>query len=374
MLDFSFAFDTIDHNILLSRLSTRFGICGKALSWFQSYLSDRTQFVRVNGMRSKQHNLEFGVPQGSVLGPLLYSLYTAPLADIARKHNLLFHFYADDTQLYVLFKTNSPIDLACNEARLLAAVDDMDKWMIYNKLKRNGDKTELAVLSSPYRPRPSLDSILIDNATVLSSSKVRNIGVIFDESLSMAPQVSSVCKSSFFHLRNIARIRKYLTPDAARLLVHALITSKLDYCNSLLYGLPKYIIQKLQYVQNAAARLIHQSSRYDHISPILAELHWLPVEKRIQFKILLITYNALHNRAPPYIKELLQPYKPVRTLRSSKKNLLNKPRFNLKSYGGRSFAVAAPDLWNRLPLSIKNSSNINIFKKHLKTFLFKQSF
>ena len=374
LLDFSAAFDTVDHTILLKRLSSRFNINGKALEWFQSYLSDRTQFVRVDGLNSEHHRLDFGVPQGSVLGPLLYTLYTSPLADITRKHNMNYHFYADDSQLYVTFKTSSQMDMISNQSALLACVNEMDSWMVANKLKRNCDKLELIIFSSPYKERPDLTSLTIREEVINTSCKVRNIGVVFDESLSMAPQFAQLCKSSFYHLRKIARIRSYLTPETAKLLLHAFVTSKLDYCNSLLYGVPKYQILRLQRIQNVAARLVTATSRYDHISPVLKQLHWLPVAQRIKFKILLLTYKALKDCAPSYIKDLLQPYVPTRCLRSASHNLLKKPRYNLQSFGARAFSVAAPTLWNSLPLELRNVDSINVFKSKLKALLFREAF
>ena len=166
----------------------------------------------------------------------------------------------------------------------------------------------------------------------------------------MVPHVDAVCQSSFFHLRNIGFIRKYLTYDAAKIIIHAFVVSKLDYCNSLLYGLPSYLIRKLQHVQNSAARLVNK------------------------FKIMLITYEVLHDRAPIYIQELLQLYTPSRNLRSSNRNLLVKPYFNLNSYGKRAFSVAAPKLWNNLPEDIKSASSIDDFKRKLKTFLFMRAY
>ena len=132
-----------------------------------------------------------------------------------------------------------------------------------------------------------------------------------------------VCKSGLYHLRNIRRIRKYLSKSAATTLVHAFITSRLDYGNSTYYGLPKRLVQKRQSVQNSAARLVNLSKRYDHISPIFRELHWLPVEQRMHFKIILLTFKCLHDMAPLYLKELVKPYEPKRTLRSSSKNLVD---------------------------------------------------
>ena len=370
LLDLSAAFDTVDHNILLTRLHDSFGISGTALEWFQSYLSNRTQFVRVNDSSSTSHDLNFGVPQGSVLGPLLYSLYTSPLGKIARYHEMSHHFYADDTQLYIAFRTSSVGDMNQSKAKLINCVKDIDSWMLSNKLKLNRDKSEVLVISSIHRPRPTLSSVDICSETVLCSTSARNIGVIVDQSLSMKPHVNAVCKSSFFHLRNIGFIRKYLTPNSAKIIIQALIVSKLDYCNSLLYGLPSYLIQNLQHIQNSAARLITQSPRFGHITPVLRDLHWLPVHLRIEFKVLLITYKALRGQAPTYIQDLLQPYQPSRSLRSSSKNLLVKPRFNLNSYGKRAFSVAAPDLWNSLPQDIRSSCTVDIFKRKLKTLLF----
>ena len=144
--------------------------------------------------------------------------------------------------------------------------------------------------------------------------------------------------------------------------------------SSLAYGLPKYLLQKLQYVQNAAARLITGIRKHDHITPILMDLHWLPVNERIQFKILLLTFKSLNGLAPVYIDEMIQRYVPNRKLRSSSAFLLKQNKWNLKSYGFRTFTVAAPFLWNSLPLEVKSSPSLNIFKSKLKTHLFKCAF
>ena len=185
----------------------------------------------------------------------------------------------------------------------------------------------------------------------------------------MVPHVNAVCQSCFFHLRNIGFICKYLTYDAAKIIIHAFVVSKLDCCNSLLYGPPSYLIQKLQHVQNFA---VNQCPRFCHITPVLRDLHWLPVSFCIEFKMMLITYKVLHDRTPIYIQELLQLHTPSRNLRSSNRNLLVKPYFNLNSYGRRAFSVAAPELWNNLPEDIKPANSIDDLNANLKHFFLRE--
>ena len=294
---------------------------------------------------------------------------------IVKKFNLSYpSFYADDSQLYLSFQPTIPSDRDLAVSNIERCVHEIDHWMLINRLKLNKDKTELLVISAKHLPRPTLQEISVVNETICSSQKARNIGVIFDHHFRFNEHIASICKSSFYHLRNISNIRKYLSSTTTEILVHAFVSSKLDNCNSLLYSLPNCLLKKLQHVQNAAARLITLSRKHEHITPILFNLHWLPVNYRIIFKILLITYKALHDLAPSYVRDLLTPYTPSRQLRSSSKDLLSIPHFNLKTYGARSFSVAAPTLWNTLPSDIKNSSSVSLFKHKLKTFLFKKAF
>lgn len=186
--------------------------------------------------------------------------------------------------------------------------------------------------------------------------------------------VNTITKSAYFQLSRIGRIRKYLTPNATKSLVHALVISRMDYCNAALYGLPDHLLRKLQRVQNNAARLITLTHRNDHISPVLQTLHWLPVEERITYKVLLLTFKALHGLAPVYLSDLLKPYTPSRSLRSVGQNLLQEPDYRLKTYGARSFQCAAPRLWNLLPYNIRTITDFGIFKNSVKTFLFRRAY
>lgn len=365
LLDLSSAFDTVCHEILITRLSN-IGITGSALSWLISYISDRKYYITIQGHKSGIAPVSQGVPQGSVLGPLLFIIYISPLGDIIRMHGLQFHCYADDIQIYL---TTSSDRLSLPDS-LTACIRDIKHWMSLNFLKINNNKTEILVMGTTTSVKKMDLSIDIDGVHVKPSSTVRNLGVLFDSTLSFASHISSVVKNSFFHLRNIARLRPSLTLGDAEILTHALITSRLDYCNALFLGLPKKLIARLQYVQNSAARVLTSTRRSAHITPRLHDLHWLPVASRIHFKILLLTFKALHGLAPSYLSDLLCPYSPARPLRSSELGLLSIPRFRLTTVGGRSFSVNAPKLWNSLPLSIRTITTLSTFKAQLKTYLF----
>jgi hypothetical protein len=368
-LDLSAAFDTVYHKILLERLSSNYGIEGTALKWYKSYLTDRDQSVIINGKKSLPQPLNFCVPQGSILGPELFTKYAAPVAAIIRKYKLKYHVYADDTQLYILFDTD---DLESSIKCIELCIAEIRKWMAKNYLKFNDGKTELILLGSKHQlkqiPHPV---IRIGNSAITCVDSVRNIGVQFDQKITMAEHVIKTCKSANFHLRNIGRVRKFLTQDATIKLVHAFISSKLDYGNALLSGIQDQLLQKLQRVQNSAARIVTKTSRYSHIKPILKMLHWLPIKQRIDFKVLLLAFKAQIGQAPNYISEMLKPYKPSKSLRSADKLLLCEPKINLQSYGNRSFSSVAPRLWNDLPMDIKQCKTVDSFKQKLKCHLFK---
>ena len=250
--------------------------------------------------------------------------------------------------------------------RVERCVEEIDLWMCKNLLKLNQDKTELVVISSKFRNRPNLEYVRVGDEFIAPNLSVRNLGVIMDNCFCMEQHVKKICSEANYHLRNISKIRKYLTQDSAQILIHAFISSKLDYCNSLLYGIPKYLVCRLQRVQNTAARIVTLTRKYDSITPIMFKLHWLPVHSRIIFKLLLLVYKALNGKAPSYISSLLSHRKCSRSLRSSGQELLTVPLAKLKTHGDRAFSIAAPRQWNNLFLSIRKSPPIAIFKRHLK--------
>uniref|UniRef100_A0A671YR52 Reverse transcriptase domain-containing protein n=1 Tax=Sparus aurata TaxID=8175 RepID=A0A671YR52_SPAAU len=372
LLDLTAAFDTINHSILLSRLQTSLNITGSALSWLKSYLTDRHQFIHINNCSSSTVPLPQGVPQGSVLGPLLFILYLLPIGSIIRRHGLHFHCYADDIQIYISTKSITPATLYT----LTNCLTELKSWLQTNFLQLNCDKSEI-ILIGPKSLATSTQnfSLSIDNTTLSPSPFIRNLGIIFNNNLSFEHHISRLTQTAFFHLKNIARLRPLLSFSAAETLIHAFITSRLDYCNSILYGSSSKVLNKLQYIQNSAARLLTHTRSHEHITPVLQHLHWLPIPYRINFKLLLLTHKALHNQAPSYLTDLLHHHTPTRNLRSSDANLLSHPlRTKHRTWGYRAFSIAAPSLWNALPKHIRDCSNPSTFKSLLKTHLFKSAF
>ena len=376
LLDLSAAFDTVDHAVLLIRLRDRLGFTGAALKWFESYLCNRKQRVKVQNSISDSVELACGVPQGSVLGPLLFTVYTLPLGDLVRGMGFDLLIYADDTQLYITFRPiPSQISLAID--RSADCVTTIKTWMADNFLKCNEDKTDFTIFGTRQlltKLPPGLCLPFGDPEPITVNPAVKNLGVIFDQSLTFKEHITKVCKSSYFQLHNLRCIRKYLDPDASALAVHAFVTSKLDCCNSLYYGIADNQIKRLQCIQNTAAKLLSGAKKFDHVTPILKELHWLPVRFRVMYKFLTLTYKAIEGSSPVYLAILIDVYVPPARLRSADdRHLLYEPLAR-KKCGSRAFQNAAPVLWNSLPLEIRSCPSLSLFQAALKTHLFRMAF
>ena len=226
-------------------------------------------------------------PQGSVLGPQWLTVYTSPVRDIILKYNLNYHVYADDTQLYITFKSSQEPADSCITT-LEKCIQEIHSWMRRNILKLNDEKTEFLLFGSRQQlSKVSLPCTTIGDSQITpSSSQALNLGVIFDSTMTLKPHISNIVRVSSFHIRNISRIRKYLNQSAAEQIIHTFVTSRLDNGNALFYGLPQNQISRLQHIQNTAARVVTLSRKSCHITPTLKELHWLPVSQRIVFKLI----------------------------------------------------------------------------------------
>ena len=368
-LDISAAFDMVRHEFLIDRLRDEFGITGAALRWMCSYLAGRSQYVKLGNHGSRTVGCDSGVPQGSVLGPILFSVYVSPIADVVAGHGVGFHQFADDMQLYVaITSTNADLD------RLQRCSDDVQAWYLQNDLLLNPDKSEVLVFgtSSSLRSVAELSTVKVAGVDLRIASEMKSLGVVLDSRLTFEKHVQAVCRACNYHLWSLRHIRHLLPMDVAQTLACSIVMSRMDYCNSLLYGSPDYVIKRLQRVQNNLARVVMQSPPRAHAPPLLSTLHWLPVSRRISYKIALLTFKARKTSIPSYLSELLAPANSTGYgLRSSTRPLLSVPRTRTVT-ASRGFSSAAPSIWNKLPDSIITSNSLISFKSKLKTYYFEK--
>ena len=375
-LDLSAAFDTVDHNILMTSLAEEVGLQDTALSWIRSYLTSRTQAVHIYSSKSSEVSLSVGVPQGSVLGPLLFLIYLLPLRRIIALFHILRHGFADDTQLYHRLTLSEPSECERQVKNMENCLAKVRNWMRVNQLKLNDSKTEVMVVTKKTQLALAKNiTITIGEATISPTPVAGNLGAKLDQLMSMESQVSAVTRKMYYNIRRISKIKHHLTSETCAKVINATVTSHLDYHNCLLLGLPNTALHKLQVAQNNAARLLTGAKYRDHIKPVLFHLHWLPVRQRITFKVMVTLHKTLHApTAPNYLKELISLYQPRRTLRSASDPWkLEVPRTSNK-YGDRSLQVLGAKLWNDLPPELRAPMSQATFKKQLKTVLFRQAF
>ena len=223
------------------------------------------------------------------MGPILFTLYVSRLFKIIFQHLPSIHGYADDTQIYLSFRPCSIHSEINAVSAIEMCIADVRSWFIANRLMINDATTEFLIIGTRQQlEKTSIESIIIGDTLIKPLESVRNLGSWFDAHMRMNVHIGKICSKAFRGLYNIRQIRKFLTVQSTKTPVHAFISSHLDYCNALLFGLPKYQLDRLQKVQNAAARVIFQIPKFDHITPALIDLHWLPVTFRVQFKLLLL--------------------------------------------------------------------------------------
>ena len=311
LLDLSAAFDTVSHDILLNHLHYWLGITDTALAWVRDYFSNRTQrvSVEVDGKKAESHKvlLKQGVPQGSILGPLLFTLYVSPIVDICSQHNINFHGYADDTQNYLSFRPDKHDTKKIRyKENLERCISEVHTWMHTNLLKLNDNKTEFLLIGTRDMLNQSGSMLIkVGNDNISNADKARNLGVTFDKHLNNTDHINNLSNTLFFIIGNISRVHHLLDQDSTKIIVHALIMSNLDYCNSFLIGSTKYNLQKLQKIQNMCCCIILEVRKYDPITPHLRNLHWLKIEQCIEYKVSVVMYKCVHNLAPGYLKDVV---------------------------------------------------------------------
>ena len=370
-LDMSAAFDTVDHKTLLDLLCLKFGITGKVLSWLESYLHGRSFSVKIQYVRGGRVLLVYGVPQGSILGPLLFILYISDIQKIAAEFGVHSHGYADDTQLYMPFDPFR--DLTVTSNKLQSCVLKIEDWMNHNYLMLNVDKTEVMLVGKKQDHKIHQLQISFDDEKMYKSSmhdSVKFLGAYVDATLSMKTMISECVRKSNFSLKKLQTIKYMLGVQDKLLLLKTFILSKLDYCNILLCCKSKNQLQPLQIVLNQGIRFAYSLKRRESTSAFMKSAHILPVYFRVMFKSCVMVYRILDGNAPSYLQNIVEVQPPsYRYLRSTYDwlKLSNSGMINCL----QSFMVKN---WNSLPLNIRSLETLSLFKKHLKTHYFNIAF
>ena len=368
LLDLSSAFDTIDHPLLLKCLENQYKIEGKALNWFKSYLTDRTFSVHIKNVFSKKVDLLHGVPQGSLLGPILFVMYIDEVQRVIARNSVNALFYADDIQLYTTFTASTTTDTKIHLENCLA---DIYNWMSSHYLKINKEKTDSIII----KPKRLQDVTLVDtlgvsfNEFIIEENETANIlGAKFNENLSLTTFIQKKRQVCFFHLKNFYHIRNSLPVKTRILLVHNFILSKLDYCNALLANAKKGELDLLQKIMNSAVRFIYDLKWDEHTTPYLKKLHFLPVAFRVHFKLCILAYKIVYGEAPLYLTEMYETYIPTTTIQlrigSGRDQLMLVPADGFMP--NKCVFYILMDKWNKLPYALRKVECYAVFKQRLK--------
>ena len=346
----------------------KFNISGDVLNWLKSYLNGRTFSVKIKYVRGGRILLVYGVPQGSILGPLLFILYISDIPRIAASYDLTSHGYADDSQLYSGFDPCRNFTVTATNMR--NCVIKLEEWMNQNHLKLNVNKTEVMFVGKKNDLKLHNLQISFDNVNVYQSSvsdSVKFLGAHIDASLSMSRMISDCVRNCTFSLKKLKTIKHILYTKDNLLLVKAFIISKLDYCNILLSTKSKNQLRPLQTILNQSIRFAFSLSKREAVTQYMKEAHILPVLYRIMFKSCVIVYKILNGTAPSYLQGIVEVQPPsVHNLRSSE------DWFKLSSPAGfmNCLQGAMVKNWNALPLTVRSQESVKLFKKHLKTYYF----
>ena len=364
LLDMSKAFDSIRHDLMLSKLH-RIGVSSGACTWFGSYLSQRCQVVNIANSVSDPLPLTVGVPQGSILGPVLFTLYVNDLLSVPRHCQAM--GYIDDTKIFLGLPSSQISDAV---TALNKDLSEIARWCCTNSLLINPDKTKLLVIRVPQLTRslPSIPPVKLLGKEIKSVTVAKDLGVIFDSSLSFNEHVTKTVSDCMHRLIRINRIKHLLDRKTLLSLINAFVFSKLFYCSSVWSNTSKTNIKRLQLVQNFAGRIVLGLRKYDRISDGLESLKWLPIADKLFLNDSVMVHKCLNGRAPDYLSQKFTRRLDLHNRDTRNKKDLNLPRCRLKT-GQRSFAYRGAACWNSLPKDLKEVVDGRIFKKRFVNML-----
>ena len=360
LMDMSKAFDSVNHDMFLFKLRS-LGVSPSALEWFESYLKGRYQHVRIGNVASQSLPVYYGVPQGSILGPVLFTVYINDLFKTVPKR-CQSACYVDDSKLYLKFKTNE----LCNAVSAVNSdLTEICKWCCYNSLLFNPDKTKVLVVGVPQLLRPLPDfTITLCGKPISPKPVARDLGVFLDQCLSYDEHIRKTVASCMNKLIQINRIKHLFDKETLLLVINSFVFSRLFYCSSVWSNTSATNIHKLQLVQNFAARIILGLRKYDHISAGLRSLRWLNVKQRLMVNDAVMMHKCLKGLSPSYLSDKFSTRATIHERQTRNRDSLNIPSSRINA-GQRAFHYRGVKVWNNLSKELREITNTKVIKRRL---------
>ena len=366
LLDYSKAFDTINHRLLYAKLQS-LGFDFSAISWICSYLTDRKQKVKTTTTESGWETVKNGVPQGSVLGPLLFSILVHDIGKCIQ--NGKYHMYADDTQIYYRMHIHQIYDTI---NRINEDIARVVKYSENNCLKINAKKSYCIYIGSKHSLRQinAANHVILNNQPIKRVHTVKNLGVLFDENLTWEHHIKDIIKGAFFKLKQFYRFKYFLNTQTKHRLVEVYVLSKLNYCNTVTQGITTELKYKLQRLQNTCIRYIYNLKKYDHITPHLEKLNTLNIENRTKYQGLSQMHKIIKGIAPPYLIERLSFRDDIHNYNTRHQHFIQIRRLKKAVKNGAFFVKTARDYNDLLQQKVINKDmTIPVFKRRCYKYL-----
>ena len=356
LLDFSKAFDSINHDIMITNLK-EIGLSKIAINWFNSYLRKRKQRVIIDESYSDWLDVICGIPQGSILGPILFSIYTRKIPSIF--NNVQCFMFADDTQL---LKSYNVDDSKTSIDEINIDLNMLSLWCEKNHLKLNPKKCIHLIIGSERnlnKLNNNVDDLKINNIIIPRCKEARNLGLIFDEHFSWNSHINNLTKNCFSILKPLYRFKNQFNQNVKKLLINSLIISKFDYCDIIYMHLSENLQNKLQKLQNTCIKFIFNLKKYDHINDCYNKLNWLKLNKRREYHLGCFIFKIIDNKSPNYLYTLFNETSIIHSHNTRKRFFIPSIKTN---NGKKSFKYFGPYIWNNIPNEIKNAANLYSFK------------